>query len=88
MRLSSPTMSFTRCLRGVGGGELEGEGSSWKTVKSSSTRRGAGIGVEDDLLEGAGFKTRGTRAGRLDPARMLVGMGAGGVTEIELVGDG
>lgn len=41
----------------------------------SLSRRRPGIGVEVNLLGGAGFKTSGSRTGRFDPARILGGMG-------------
>lgn len=51
---SSPTMYFTRCVRGMGGGEMNGEGKSGKTVNSSRSSRGPGTGVEDDRLGALG----------------------------------
>lgn len=43
-------------------------------LKFSFSRIGPGTGVEVDLLGGAGFKTSGSKAGRLDPARIFDGM--------------
>lgn len=54
---------------------MDGEIMSGKVFRFSLSRRRPGIGVEEDLLGGAGFKTSGSKTGRFDPARMLVGMG-------------
>lgn len=50
-------------------------------MKSSSSGVGRAVGVEADLRGGAGFRTSGTMAGRLGPAR--AGSGIGGARERE-----
>lgn len=56
---------------------MEGEAMSGKAVKSSNSIRGPGTGVDEDLLGRAGFRTRGTKAGRFGPLPMI------GMTRVE-----